>query len=149
VSNAQGPGTSSRTLKGGKMGDKKDLFTQDFILTCKERLLEAKRDLLNRIREARSLISEISSDKGGDEGDQTLRILAEKNALTNQKRIRETLIEVESALARIEQGCFGVCEETEELIEKDRLLALPWTRLSIEGAEARENLAKTKKSTLA
>ena len=46
------------------------------------------------------------------------------------------------ALARIEQGTFGVCEETEEVIESERLLAIPWTRLSIEGAEIREAVSR-------
>ncbi len=43
------------------------------------------------------------------------------------------------------KGCrpaYGICEETEELIEEDRLLAIPWTRLSIEGAEIRESVNK-------
>ena len=42
----------------------------------------------------------------------------------------------------MEQGIFGICEETEEQIEIERLLALPWTRLSIEGAEIREAVRK-------
>ena len=46
------------------------------------------------------------------------------------------------ALARIEQGCYGVCEETGEIIESERLMALPWTSLSIEGAEIREAINK-------
>ena len=36
----------------------------------------------------------------------------------------------------------GTVEETEELIEPERLRAIPWTRLSIEGAEIRESLTK-------
>jgi DnaK suppressor protein len=43
-------------------------------------------------------------------------------------------------LGRIEKGTYGVCEETEEPIEVERLRAIPWTRLSIEGAELREAL---------
>jgi DnaK suppressor protein len=52
------------------------------------------------------------------------------------------LSEIESALGRIESGIFGLCEETEEPIEAERLLAIPWTRLSIEGAEIRESMNK-------
>ncbi len=51
-------------------------------------------------------------------------------------------MEIEGALGRIEKGLYGVCEETEEIIEAERLLAIPWTRLSIEGAEIRESLGK-------
>jgi DnaK suppressor protein len=42
----------------------------------------------------------------------------------------------------MESGAYGICEETEEMIENERLLAIPWTRLSIEGAEIRESLKK-------
>jgi DnaK suppressor protein len=56
--------------------------------------------------------------------------------------MRTQLLEIEMALSRMEQGTFGVCEETEEVIEADRLLAIPWTRLSIEGAELREAVSR-------
>jgi DnaK suppressor protein len=51
-------------------------------------------------------------------------------------------LEIESALARIERGSYGVCEETDEPIEIERLRAIPWTRLSIEGSEIREALSR-------
>jgi DnaK suppressor protein len=111
----------------------------ELIEACKVKLIETKEDLLNRFRDVQKLMAEISADKGGDEGDQTYRILTEKSNLLAQKRLRETLVEVEAALARIALGKFGICEETEEHIEPERLLAIPWTRLSIEGAEARES----------
>ena len=71
----------------------------------------------------------------GDEADQTVRLMEEKEFLSRNERINCQLMEVEMALARMEQGCYGVCEETGELIELERLMALPWTALSIEGAE--------------
>ena len=51
-------------------------------------------------------------------------------------------MEIEMALGRIERGSYGICEETEEPIELERLLTIPWTRLSIEGAEIRESIRK-------
>ena len=107
---------------------------------CRKKLLDAKGDLLNRVRSVREELH--VADRGGDEGDQTMRLLAESEALSLQERLRQQLFEIESALARIESGSFGVCEETEEQIESERLLAIPWTRLSIEGAEIREAMGK-------
>lgn len=107
---------------------------------CKRKLLHTKADLLNRAKESRANL--VDDDKGGDEADQTVRVLAEAEFLSMQDRIRSQLMEVESALARIESGTFGLCEETEEPIEAERLLAIPWTRLSIEGAEIRESMNK-------
>jgi DnaK suppressor protein len=83
-----------------------------------------------------------NDDKGGDEADQTVRVLAEAEFLNMHERLRSQLFEIDSALGRIENGSFGLCEETEEAIEPERLRAIPWTRLSIEGAEIRESMNK-------
>jgi DnaK suppressor protein len=107
---------------------------------CKRRLLNAKTDILNRVMDARRELH--FEDKGGDEADQTARVLSESETLTLHERMRSQLLEIELALSRIESGTYGICEETEERIEPERLLAIPWTRLSIEGAEIRESLKK-------
>jgi DnaK suppressor protein len=114
-------------------------LSTDTIKLCRAKLLSMKQDLLNRSREIRAAFT-LNDKNTGDEIDQSVAFLAEHNFLINQERIRFQLAEIESALARIEKGNFGFCEETQELIEVDRLLALPFTRLSIEGAELRENL---------
>lgn len=115
-------------------------ISQDLINKCKKRLLEAKSDVLNRVSSARLEI--VNDDRGGDEGDQTVRALQESEFLSMNERLRKQLVEIELALARIDSGTFGVCEETEEAIEPERLLAIPWTRLSIEGAEIRESMKR-------
>lgn len=107
---------------------------------CKAKLSQAKAEILNRVKEARSHLD--NEDRGGDEADQTVRVLAEAEFLSMHDRLRTQLFEIESALGRIENGSFGFCEETEEPIEHDRLRAIPWTRLSIEGAEIRESVNK-------
>lgn len=107
---------------------------------CKKKLLQSKSDILNRVKEARENL--VGDDRGGDEADQTVRVLAEAEFLNMQERLQTQLIEIESALSRIENGSFGYCEETEEIIETERLRAIPWTRLSIEGAEIRESTMK-------
>jgi DnaK suppressor protein len=113
----------------------------DLVEKCKEKLLETKAELLNRVRESRQDLNNDDS-KGGDEGDQTLRALAETEFLSMHERLRKQLVEIEMALSRIDNGVYGICEETEEPIESERLLAIPWTRLSIEGAEIRESVDK-------
>lgn len=115
------------------------IMTQQFAQECKSKLLQAKMDILNRVREARQHLDE-EDRVGGDEADQTVRVLAEADFVTMHDRWRGQLLEIESALARIEKGTYGYCEETEEPIEIERLRAIPWTRLSIEGAELRESM---------
>jgi DnaK suppressor protein len=115
-------------------------ISPSIIKECRQKLIQAKMDLLNRVREARMDLT--NEEKGGDEADQTVRVLAEAEYLNRAERMRAQLVEIESALARIENGTFGICEETEEIIEVERLRAIPWTRLSIEGAEIRESMNK-------
>jgi len=116
-------------------------LSNDLITKCRQKLLDTKAELLNRVKEARRDLHTFE-ERGGDEGDQTMRALAESEFLSMTERLRKQLMEIEIALSRIESGNYGICEETEEPIEPERLLAIPWTRLSIEGAEIRESLGK-------
>lgn len=116
-------------------------ISEKLVTECRAKLLQTKQDILNRVKEARSNLDQ-NEEKGGDEGDQTVRVLAEQEFLNMHERLRSQLMEIESALARIENGSFGFCEETDEEIEPERLRAIPWTRLSIEGAEIRESMNK-------
>ncbi len=117
-------------------------LSRELVEKCKMKLIQSKSEILNRVRESRQDLNNADDSKGGDEGDQTLRALAESEFLSLHERLRKQLMEIESALGRIEKGRYGICEETEELIEPERLMAIPWTRLSIEGAEIRESIGK-------
>lgn len=113
-------------------------FKEEFITECRGKLLTMKADLLNRVKVARLEI--VANDKGsGDEADQSVAHLNEEAVLINTDRLRSQLMEIEFALARIANGEYGICEETQEPIEEQRLRAIPYTRLSIEGAEIRES----------
>lgn len=118
-------------------------LNRDFIEECREKLTDLKSDLLNKFMTRRGELS--SQEFRGDEIDMTSSIMAENELLASQSRIRHQLMEIEYALARIEAGQFGVCEETDEPIEIERLKAIPWTRLSIEGAEIRESTSKQRR----
>ncbi len=115
-------------------------LNKEFILECFETLQEKKSELLNRLIEIKTNLS--SFERGGDEIDQCCQLQNEKQSLVMQHKIRNQLYEIEKALAQIEEGTYGICEETQEPIERDRLKTIPWTRLSIEGAEIREELSK-------
>lgn len=114
-------------------------FEKDFIVECKKKLLSLKADLLNLAKAQQHELSTINKSSG-DEIDLTVSEINEKMVLISHERTRFQLLEVELALGRIEKGSFGICEETQEPIEIQRLRALPFTRLSIEGAEIREML---------
>ena len=116
-------------------------ISQQLVQECKKRLLALKSEVLNRVKNSHMEFS-AHEKSSGDEIDQTVAQLAENNFLISQERLRKQMLEIEYALARIQNGTFGLCEETQEAIETDRLLAIPYTRLSIEGAEMRESMER-------
>lgn len=118
-----------------------EVFSKELIDMCRSKLLRMKDELLNRSRVHRQEFA-ASDRSGGDEIDQTVAQIEEDRFLLTQDRMRKQLTEIEWALARIQNGEFGICEETQEPIEVDRLMAIPYTRLSIEGAEIREQLRR-------
>ena len=111
------------------------------IIECRKKLISIRQDLLNRVRMAQLDFGHLEKSSG-DEVDQTVALLAENHLLISQERMRTQIFEIDQALARIENGTYGICEETEEWIEVERLFAVPWTRLSIEGAEIQEAMTR-------
>ena len=51
---------------------------------------------------------------------------------------RNLLREINAALAKIQNGTFGICEGTRKPIGRPRLEAQPWARFSIEWARKLE-----------
>ncbi len=119
----------------------KQKISSTVILECRKKLISMRQDILNRVRTSQLDFGHVEKSSG-DEVDQTVAQLAENHFLISQERMRAQLMEIEQALARIENGTYGICEETDEAIEVDRLFAIPWTRLSIEGAEIQEAMLR-------
>jgi RNA polymerase-binding protein DksA len=49
-----------------------------------------------------------------------------------EESANDTLIEIDAALQRIEDGTYGICEGCGKPIGAERLSAIPWTRLCID-----------------
>lgn len=120
---------------------RKEFLSEQVITFCRTKLLEMKSQLLNQIRTMAQDFNMVDKSRG-DESDLSAAHQEEHNFLIAQTRMKLQIIEIDYALSRIENGKFGICEETDEVIEVDRLMAIPWTRLSIEGAEIRESLVR-------
>jgi len=54
-----------------------------------------------------------------------------ENTLGLMDSERKLLKEIEDALARIENGTYGICEGSNEPIPKERLKAIPWARYCV------------------
>ena len=96
-------------------------------------LLEQKQQLATRIRER---LGEVISERmPDDEGAVAIESYTKDLTAATLNRERQTLREVEAALARLQAGNYGVCDSCSVLIPKARLEALPWARLCVNCAE--------------
>lgn len=112
----------------------KELFQE-----CERRLLKAREEVVNGLQ---ALSGSLSEKVEGDEGDIAQVLQSQHTSMVQREKLIFQMREIEDALQRIQEGSYGVCEETEEPIERERLLAIPWTRLSLIGAEMRESRRK-------
>ncbi len=105
-------------------------------------LFELRSQILNKgfVNQADKL--KLNTDDLADESDHAAAVVQQSVALNVQQRDRWLLREIDHALSKMESGDYGICEDTEEPIDEARLDAQPYTRYSIEAAEAREKKAK-------
>jgi len=106
---------------------------------CKQKLLKLRQERLNGLK---ALEGSLTDQVSGDEGDMAQTFENQHSALVQREKLIYELREIDDALRRVDEGSYGECEVTGEPIESERLKAIPWTRLSIEGAEFRENSRK-------
>lgn len=102
---------------------------------CKVELLRLKREAEDFLKSSRS---NLGAEMAGDEGDIAQNLNDQRQAFVKRQMTEKRLVEVKRALERLTEGTYGECEETGEEIEEKRLLLMPWTRFSREGAEIRE-----------
>ncbi len=116
------------------MDAKKYAKYKKLLLEEKERIMNTSRRGLDDIR--------TDTDDLPDETDMAATEISQNLAFTLRDRERLLIAEIDNALMRIENNSYGICEETGEPIEPNRLQAMPWTRFSLEGAEIREKQRK-------
>ncbi|MBO32733.1 MAG: RNA polymerase-binding protein DksA [Rhodospirillaceae bacterium] len=98
-----------------------------------ELLVEAN-ETRNHLQETSSLEPDIA-DRASAEAERSLE-------LRTRDRARKLIGKIDDALARIEEGSYGYCEETEEPIGLKRLDARPIATLSLEAQERHERMEK-------
>lgn len=100
--------------------------------------LLASKGELQRELDAVPEIGDPEGESRGDLGDQSSAETDRDLIALNRERTRIMLREVEQALARIENGTYGICEDTGRPIGLKRLEAQPTATLSVEAQAERE-----------
>jgi RNA polymerase-binding transcription factor DksA len=93
------------------------------LLGLRNRLLQARSEQLHEIAKPLEISAVDVAECATDEFDHDL-------ALGRLSAEQDALYEVEEAIRRIENGAYGICDETGKPIEAGRLKAVPWTRFS-------------------
>ena len=100
------------------------------LLEWKEQLLRESRETLAALQAENENHADIA-DRASSETDRAIELRA-------RDRQRKLISKIDSALARIDDGTYGYCEETGEPISLKRLAARPIATLSIEAQERHE-----------
>ncbi len=94
-------------------------------------LLQMRKELLKEVSQSMRVESDHLKHDIGDFYDHASSDRDRELALMLADREREKLTHVDDALKRIENGTYGICESCEEEIDRDRLAAMPFTKLCL------------------
>lgn len=112
------------------MNEKQKEYFRKKLIAWKEDILRESRETLQNLQDENNALPDLA-DRASSETDRALE-------LRTRDRQRKLIAKIDAALARIDQGTYGFCEETGEPISLRRLDARPIATLSIEAQERHE-----------
>jgi DnaK suppressor protein len=107
----------------------------------RKRLLDWKDEILRQTRETLAILHE-DSTQHADLADRATSETDRATELRTRDRQRKLIAKIDAAIARIEDGSYGYCEDTGEPIGLKRLDARPIATLSVEAQERHERREK-------
>jgi DnaK suppressor protein len=122
--------TYQPTDKEPFMNERQREYFRDRLLAWKEDILKEARDTLQHLQDENQNHPDLA-DRASSETDRAIELRA-------RDRQRKLIAKIEAALARIDDGTYGFCEETGEPISLRRLEARPIATLSVEAQERHE-----------
>ena len=125
----------------------KSPLTNKEIQELKEKLLAERKDLQAQLDELEqssfsSDQSEISGEMGFDEeyADAGTATFERERDLSLVNNLRDLMERIDKALAKMDEGTYGLCDRCGKPIEKLRLKALPYANLCIKDKQAEERV---------
>lgn len=112
---------------------------QGFVEQQRQKLLELKSELEERRRgleEDQQFRSEEEADfTQHDSGDKSQSLFTREMDATTQEQIERRLESIDRALQKIEEGTYGICDDTGEQIPQGRLEAMPEAIRTVEAQQ--------------
>jgi RNA polymerase-binding transcription factor len=112
------------------MNARQRMYFRQKLLSWKEEIIRQTKETLAGLHEESTQHADLA-DRATSETDRALELRA-------RDRQRKLIAKIDAALARIEDGSYGYCEETGEPIGLKRLDARPIATLSVEAQERHE-----------
>lgn len=116
------------------MNERQRTYFRNKLLAWKEDILRQNQETLHGLFEDTSQYPDLT-DRATSETDRALELRA-------RDRQRKLMAKIDAALARIEEGTYGYCEETGEPISLKRLDARPIATMSLEAQERKERMER-------
>ena len=116
------------------MNERQKVYFRNKLVAWKEEIIRQNRETLHILHEDSAQHADLA-DRATSETDRALELRA-------RDRQRKLINKIDAALARIEEGSYGFCEETGEPIGLKRLDARPIATLSLEAQERHERREK-------
>ena len=116
------------------MNDRQREYFRDKLLRWRDEILREARETLAHLQSENENHPDLA-DRASSETDRSIELRA-------RDRQRKLIAKIDAALARIEEGTYGYCEETGEPISLRRLEARPIATLSIDAQERHERKEK-------
>lgn len=114
--------------------EKEKYMSQKQLEYFRRKLLNWRKELVEESRETMSNLREEVRDVG-DEAERATRETENSLELRTRDRYRKLIKKIDQALARVEDGTYGYCEETGEEIGLARLEARPIATLCLDAQE--------------
>jgi DnaK suppressor protein len=118
------------TEKEPFMNERQRDYFRERLLAWREDILKEAKETLQHLQDENQNHPDIA-DRASSETDRAIELRA-------RDRQRKVINKIDAALARIEDGTYGYCEETGEPIALKRLEARPIATLSVEAQERHE-----------
>lgn len=115
---------------------------QEFVEKQRQRLQEIKAELERMVRGLEEDPQHRAEEEGDftqhDSGDMSQSLFTRELDATVEQTMEKRLGAVERALQKVEEGTYGLCDDTGEAIPKGRLEAMPEAIYTVEAQQRRE-----------
>ena len=101
---------------------------QKKLKSMREQLERRKTEILDAFNKNKTYGKQADEDGAQDIADKASNSYTKEFLFSLSNSEREALQEVDEALARFDEGRFGVCVACQEVIERKRIEAVPWAR---------------------